>query len=142
MTQYFTSLSRRLINKFGNRKVPGRVSVVVDVDTKKIYPVPRTIEHIDFVRQIFFGSEEVCGERLSRYIPSHVDIEPTDNNSGDAIGIITGVSGLEISYGARHLVKDLYSAHGMVKEFVERGDVHLRDSLLEDIVVERYALQD
>src|SRR3989344_7340493 len=102
----YNFLNWDIVHRFGNRKIHGRLSVLVDTENRQIYVVPRNIEHIEFTRRLLSleGYEEVR-LRARHLVPSHISILP-DLNTLDleekVKGFLTGVCGLEIAYGVKH----------------------------------------
>lgn len=96
-------------NNYGDRKKQGRLSVLVDVKSGNVHPVPKDKEHIDFARSL--------GITLEQLVPSHIDIEQ------ESINIITGVCGMEIGFGIRHKRKDLETAHERILEYISNGEI-------------------
>jgi len=127
----YDKLSWAIFNNYGNRKKPGRISIVIDLDEEKIYPVPRKVEHLDFAKDKFLEHE--------RIIPSHIDLEPNGCGLEKVVGIITGISGLEISGGVRHKKEDLEKAHAISWDFVKNGEIKIGD-VKEDEVVYKYSV--
>jgi len=121
-------LTWALYNSFGGRKKPGYLSVVVDLKTKTIYPVPLGKEHVKFVAENLLGiSEDELSNDTSlamRIIPSIIEI---DGIAGEVKGVLTGVSGVEIGYRVRHLKQDIEKAHGLVIGFIEQGEIPLSE---------------
>ncbi|MDP3917494.1 MAG: hypothetical protein Q8Q42_04395 [Nanoarchaeota archaeon] len=130
-------LTGDVFEKFGNRKRSGRLSLLVDMANENIYAVPIGVEHIDFVRELI-GRDSFDTLKMRRYIPVHVDRYPTPDWSGDVNGLVTGVSGMEISYGARHTKEDLRGAHQIVRKLIEKSNIEV--NLQEDKVIERYSI--
>ncbi|OYT32566.1 hypothetical protein DRJ22_00060 [Candidatus Woesearchaeota archaeon] len=128
--RFYDFLTYSLINQYGNRKKPGRLSILVNVEEKKIYAVPRKIEHIDYAKQ--FNIE------LSKLIPVHIDTKLNENGLEEIIGLVTGVSGMEIGYGIRHSKKDLEEAHKLAKDFIENGELPIK-KLEEDKIIYKYS---
>ena len=97
-----------------------------------MYPVPETMEHIDFACKIlritlkeFLEYRQDFIKAIENLVPSNIEIDPT---ALTVVGIGTGISGMELGYGIRHTEEQLVKAHAIVKEFVENGDfpVNLR----------------
>src|SRR3989344_2610091 len=123
----YNFLNWDIVHRFGNRKIHGRLSVLVDTEAKQIYVVPRNIEHIEFTRRLLsLGNYEEVRLRASHLIPSHISILP-DLNTPDleerVKGFLTGISGLEIGYGVRHTKESLLMAHELTKKFINHGSL-------------------
>jgi len=110
-------------NGFGNRKKTGRLSILVDVNSKQIYPVPLKQEHIDFANRV----KGISG--LEKLIPSHIDIEEWSG----VIRVITGICGMEINFGIRHTSEDVERAHRIAVDYVKNGEISY-ESLKEEII--------
>jgi len=134
MVRSCDSLTQSVVNGYGNRKIFGRLSVLVDVSENLIYPLPRDLEHIEFVKAHF--SELAVNN--GTIVPSHIQLEMTSSGLEEVIGIITGVSGMEIGYGIRHDRIDLEKAHAAVLEFVNNGEFSI-SSHKQDKIEYKYA---
>ncbi len=121
--------------RYGNRKKPGRISFLVDVGTETIYPVPREIEHIDYAMEIL--GEAPLPDNCKRLVPSHIDTQLCDSIPR-VVGVITGVSGLEISLGIKHTRDDLRRAHDTIWNLINQGEIGI-SKVNENKIVERYA---
>ncbi|MBW2981992.1 hypothetical protein KY343_03875 [Candidatus Woesearchaeota archaeon] len=105
-------LSKDVIQEFGGRKQAGVIALIIDVKEKKIYPVPHNLEHVDFAALLLDkkkGELKKNPQLAARLIPSTISIE-----EGKIVGVLTGVSGLEIGLKVKHKSSDLENAHGMV----------------------------
>lgn len=117
----FQTLTWAVFNLFCNRKEVGKIDVVVDTETKLIYPVPLDEEHKTFTPKIIgLTTEDIRAnpERFMRLVPSTIATQ-----FDEAIGVRTGVSGLELGMRVRHTRQQLELAHGMALAFVEYGEV-------------------
>lgn len=116
-------LSASLYNEYGGRKKPGYMSVVVNLTEGLIYPVPLNQEHDAFVSkrilEVPLRELREESEMAEKIIPSIIEI---DEINREILGVLTGVSSLEMGSGVRHSKEDLEKAHAMVLEFVEKGD--------------------
>ncbi len=116
-------LSTNLYDVYGGRKKPGYMSVVVNLKEGLIYPVPLNQEHDAFVSKrildVPLGELRENPGMAEKIIPSIIEI---DEIKGEVLGVLTGVSSLEMGSGVRHFRDDLEKAHAMVLEFVEKGD--------------------
>lgn len=112
MSTSIDSLSKEIIEKYGSRRKAGRLSLVVDITKNKAYPVPRNVEHTDFVKR--FETDP------SHLIPVHIDFD------GDrVVGIDTGESGLEIKLGIKHSYDDLNSANSAAYRLIHESGIEL-----------------
>ena|SRR3989344_7883138 len=140
----YNFLTWDIVNRFGNRKIHGRLSILVDTENKQIYAVPRNIEHVEFTRKLLGleNYEEVC-LKASHLVPSHISVLPdlTTNDLEEKVkGFLTGISGLEIAYGVRHTKESLIIAHELTKKFVSDGGLPISDNLDEDKIEFRYSI--
>lgn len=120
--------------KYGNRKKDGRISFFVDTRNDSVYLVPRDIEHIEFVKYIAKLHD------YSRIIPTHVDTE-LHGDELFVIGILTGVSGLEIKLNVRHSHEDLEIAHDVTWNLINSSDVKV-GKLRENRIVTWYGTRE
>ncbi|MEM4336461.1 MAG: hypothetical protein QXG86_00455 [Candidatus Woesearchaeota archaeon] len=127
----YDRLTWGIYNTFGGRKKAGYLSVIVDLSSDIIYPVPLDMEHIDFVSKLLgiSKSEIAFDERVKKFIPSIIEIEDTGIEV-KVSGILTGVSGLEIGCGVRHSKEDLEKAHLKVIDFVNRGELPVAEDFI------------
>ncbi len=134
----YDNLTWAAVNAFGDRKQAGRFSVVVDVKTKDVYPIPRDIEHRDYICTILHTTPEDISQNpnlAARLVPVHIDLNP----EGSVNEIITGISGFEDFYKVRHTQEDLNAAHTRAKEFVMNGEIQCKEDL-EGRIDSRYVL--
>lgn len=117
MIQWMGKLTPDIVKQFGNRKKPGRVSVVTDMDTLNVFLVPHSMEHIDFITKKLRISD------CRRIIPTHIDMI-LDHEQERVGELITGVSGVEQGYGVRHTREDIDMAHNIVYSAVQRGEFY------------------
>lgn len=129
MVESIDSLTRVLVRQHGNRKTHGRFSVVVDVTDESIYPVPKGIEHIDYVRGNFPIERMYRGE----IVPSHIQLRKKKSGEQEVVGVHTGESGMEQSYGVLHSMEDLERAHTLVWVFIGRGEFRVGDVKINKI---------
>ncbi len=109
------------ISNYGDRKEPGRFSVVVDLPAGTVYAVPREVEHKDFLCTLLGRTEEEIKQNPSmvkRIVPVHIDL----NGQDEVYRIITGLSGFEQIYRVKHSIEDLQAAHQRALKFVEQGE--------------------
>ena len=141
----YNRLTSDIVHRFGNRKIYGRLSLLVDTETREIYVVSRNIEHIEFTRRLLaldnYGEVRL---KASHLVPTHISILP-DLSAPDleerVKGFLTGISGLEIAYGVKHPREALLMAHEMTRKFAELGDFPISHELDEDKVEFRYELK-
>lgn len=123
-------LAIRLVKEFGDRKKPGRLSVVTNLnDNNKIYPVPHNKEHIDI-----YESLECDVRKWGRLIPSHIYysyLEFTDNYFIKSLE--TGISGVELGYGLTHNNSDLVEGHHLVLNFINNGEIPIDPNFSDKI---------
>ncbi|HLC32924.1 MAG TPA: hypothetical protein VJJ82_03795 [Candidatus Nanoarchaeia archaeon] len=139
----YDGLTTGLVHEFGNRKEAGKLSLIVDLRDRspQIYAVPRQIEHVDFVRDIF-GLEDQYEVQThgTLLVPTHVFIRPNGwMYQEEVTGYLTGISGLEIAFNVRHPKSALKKAHEEAKLFAQRGELRIAERLIEDKIIYRYA---
>jgi len=116
--------------QYGDRKKPGRISLLCDLEADEIYFVPKEIEHIDFAKIL----DDQNKRNYEKLIPSHVDI--LYDGEIKVIGVITGVCGLEEKLGIRHYKRDLVTAHRKIFDILSISN--LKVELSENTIVKRY----
>ncbi len=138
----YDRLTQALFSQYGNRKVPGRLSIFVDLTTREIYAVPIGQEHIDFAKELKSIEDRLALiNACARLIPSHISIMPSlETHMEEVDGFLTGESGLEIGLGVRHARSDLEIAHQIAKEFAQRGEFSIAYELKEDKISYRYVI--
>ncbi len=87
-------LSKKLLQEYGDRKKKGRLDLVYDIESEKFYPVPKEIEHKDFMPGI-------KGHNLGSLIPVQYRIKQEENKK-----VIT-----YLTVGASSFEKDLKIRH-------------------------------
>jgi hypothetical protein len=108
------TLDETVMKEFGSRKKPGRLSLVVDVETSDIYAVPKDTEHIDFIKQ--FETDP------SYLVPVHLDF-----SGGEVSGVIVGESGIEHGLGVRHSHADLNVANSDAYGLISKSGVQIAE---------------
>lgn len=122
------SLTWAVVSAHGDRKKPGRVSVIVNAATGAVYPVPRDVEHKDYICSLVHTTPETLRANpsyIAALIPVHIDLDAEHC----VVGVLTGLSGFEEVYKVRHAPADLLNAHKRALEFVFRGELRHDDSL-------------
>ena len=104
------SLTEEVMAEYSSRKKQGRLSLVVDVKKREIYPVPKDIEHVDFVAQL---ETDPC-----HIIPVHLDFK-----DGKIVGVLTGESGIELKLGVKHSHDDLYTANSIAYDLINKSEI-------------------
>ena len=146
MIRQYSALTSALMESHGNRKKPGRLSVLTNVlgYQNGIYVVPREIEHIDFLCKIVGVDIDYVvanSERFNNFIPSHIDTGLEVDGFSVVCGLITGISGLEEGYGRRHIRSDLLTAHQVAREFILSGELEVEDKeVFDEEIVDKYAI--
>ena len=123
-------LTPGIYDKYGNRKRNGRISLFIDTNTETAYLVPKEEEHIDFAKRL-------VQQDYSRLVPVHIDTEMRDTKHR-IVGMIIGVSGLEVRLGVRHDIEDLKKAHDVAWKLVNSSDIPV-GKIREDRIIMRYA---
>ena len=85
----YEKLTWAICNDYCDRKRAGVLCLVYNTKEKIFYPVPRDVEHVDFVAALFGVSDEELKYYASHIIPVTIIIE-TDF----VVGLTIGVSGM------------------------------------------------
>ncbi|MBW2966810.1 hypothetical protein KY342_06935 [Candidatus Woesearchaeota archaeon] len=86
-------LSEELLKEFGDRKKEGRLDLVYDIDSEKYFPVPRNIEHADFMPQIQANPKALIPVQIRMY---------REKGKKIITDLLVGASSYEAEYGIRH----------------------------------------
>lgn len=100
-------ITEELLVKFGDRKRKGRLDLVLNIRTREIYPVPKQIEHKEFIPTI----PGYDNKNSSDYIPIQFRLK-----QGVVKEILTGASSYEADSKIRHKITDLKRAHAIAWE--------------------------
>ena len=122
-------ITRETFEKFGDRKTKGRIDFVIDLDANRIFPVPKRVEHSEFIPSI----PGFVNSRATRYVPIQFRLE-----DGEVKGIITGASSYEAKYEIFHTMGELASARKSAWELLARSN--LKINLKRDVVKKDYAV--
>ena len=136
------ALTWSALASYGGRKRAGRISILVDTTSGDVHLVPRNIEHIDYVAQQLFKTEDYdeIRERAQPLIPSHIEVIINPETGREEVtSIHTGDSGLEIRYGVRHPEKALLRGHQRALEYARRGEIPVSETLDEKNINKKYA---
>ncbi len=124
-----------LLEKYGDRKKPGRFSLLINHKNKLPYIVPKNVEHINYAKEIL-QTEELENIYPFPLVPSHIHFT-CEKNKEEITGIITGVSGLEQSLGKIHSHQSLKNAHDIVWKLIINSKISL--NILENTIIFDYA---
>lgn len=131
MTLTKGGMTRELFEVFGNRKHEGLFAAFVNVRTEEIIPVPIGVEHIEFAsRLLHLAPSDIKAhpDVASHLVASYLQVEM--NKEGPIIvGVLTGVCGMNLGYGVRHMREDLEKAHALMLQFALAGDIPLAKPL-------------
>ncbi len=133
MVKLITRLTWDIVKNYSDRKEEGLIALIVNTNTGEIHLVPRDIEHVDFVcRLLDINKKELKKDPtiVSHIIPSMVII----NQEREVVGVITGVSGLELGWGVRHTREALERVHSIIHKFIENGEVPIGRLERDDII--------
>lgn len=86
-------LSEKLLEEFGDRKREGRLDLVYDVDSEKFYPVPKNMEHKDFMPQLEGHPKSLIPVQLRLH---------KKNEKKIVTDLLVGASSFEAECGVRH----------------------------------------
>jgi hypothetical protein len=128
MIKPLEKLTKDAYMQYGDRKEPGRISVLVDVVSEKIYAVPKYVEHVVYAPKL----KKQCNVSYEKLVPAHID-----TNGVEVIGVSAGYSGLEKRMGIRHSEEDLQKAKELVWKFVNSGSMP-KGKIVEDSVAMQY----
>lgn len=131
------TLTWAVANNYIGRKKGGLISVMVNVETKEVIPIPRNVEHVDFTSALLgMERDDLRNDpsRAARWIPSNIEVL-----GDEVIGVITGVSGLELGFRVRHTRADLQAAHDRVIQWVLEGELYVVEPLEKSEIVYRFA---
>jgi hypothetical protein len=105
-------LSKKTFERYGDRKKPGLITFLIDVDKESIYPVPKGMEHVGLACILAKTTRfviETDPKVVSHLIPSTLEIK-----EGLLVSVLTGVSGLELGFKVKHKKGDLRKAHRLI----------------------------
>jgi len=128
MIKPLEKLTKDVYMQYGDRKKPGRISVLVDVVSEKIYAVPKYVEHIIYAPKL----KKQCKIPYEKLVPAHID-----TNGAEVIGVSAGYSGLEQRMGIRHSEEDLKKAKELIWQFVNSGSIP-KGKIMEDAIATKY----
>ncbi len=120
-------ITEELWKEFGDRKSKGRIDFVVDVLTDNIYPVPRNMEHSQFIIKLPDYSP-----KTTRYVPIQFRLE-----EGTIKEILVGASSYEARFGVFHTLEELQEANRCAWVFAVRSNIPLE--LKREKVFKNYA---
>ena len=104
-------LSKDILRKYCGRKKEGVIALLIDVNKKEIYPIPKGVEHVQLAALILGKRKNELEKNpalAAHLIPSTIEIK-----EGEVRGVLTGVSGLELGLKVRHKKSDLPKAHAI-----------------------------
>jgi hypothetical protein len=123
-------LTTELIEKHLNRKRKHRFDLVVDIDSQMFYPVPREIEHKDFIPTIQH-------ERDGAMIPFYLLLR---KHKGQYYlrEIATGASSFESEKKVTHTPAELKRAQGLAWLLIQRSPIINYKAIKRDVVFRTY----
>src|SRR5574342_489780 len=124
-------LSPGLIERFIDRKYPGRIDVVVDLENGQYYLVPSEIEHKDFI-------PTVPHTRDSAMIPFYLRLEKDDGRY-HIRELVLGASSFEATFNIKHSYKDLAKARQLAWQLIINSPVLSNDKIERDEILRDYA---
>ena len=131
-------LKESMVEKLGNRKDSGLLNLIIDVNKEELYIVPHIKEHIEIAAALLkkdkreFLNDSFLGSHL---IPSTIEIK-----NGEIIGVLTGVSGMEMGYGFLHTYEQLEKAHTLSLLFIGNGE-NPKNKGFKDRIIYKYTLK-
>ena len=96
------ALSEELLIEFGDRKTKGRLDLVYSIDSGKFYPVPKDVEHKDFMPHLEGNPELLIPVQLRMH---------KENNEQIIDALLVGASGFEATYKVTHSPADIKEAY-------------------------------
>ncbi|MBS3135248.1 hypothetical protein J4406_02680 [Candidatus Woesearchaeota archaeon] len=127
------SLTKRILEEFGERKHKGRLSVITNLNEGGIIsPVPHDQEHIEFCTNLVGDVR-----KLAKVIPTHIGYKIINNDYYEINSVITGESGMEQGYGIRHSLDDIIMAHNKVLMYIYNGEIPRKISKIQ--IIEKYS---
>jgi len=111
--------------KYFPRKKPDQLCVIVDTSKGEVYPVPVSIEHIDFAGMILgYTKEDIIKnpDIASKLVPSNLRLKNVYSNP-EIYSIVTGQSGMEAGFGVKHSREQIDTAHELVFGFIMNGEL-------------------
>ena len=138
MVKSITKLTWKIFENHGNRKENGVLTFIINTVTKEIYPIPKNIEHIDFVCLIL-GYETRNELKRNPSSASHLVATYLTIKEGEITKILTGFSSTEMAGGVRHTKKQINEAHKIIHKLISKGEIPLKEDLDNDEAIYQYA---
>ena len=123
MTKRYNVLTWALFNAYGGRKKQGLLSFLYDSNENCFIPVPRNMEHVDFVSKLLNLEKEELQIHAKHIIPVNIVVE-----YDVIVAMVIGVSGMEIGFNVRHSKKDLKNAEKAAVNFVISGELPVAEN--------------
>ena len=120
-------ITDEVLKQFGNRKTEGRIDFVFDLNNGNVYPVPKDLEHSEFIPTMLGYVP-----KTRRFVPSQIRLK-----DGKVKDIITGASSYEAKENVFHPLRDLFTAHKRMWEFILKSQIPIE--LERDEVLRNYA---
>lgn len=121
-----------LIENFIDRKYPGRIDVVVDIDNEQYYLVPKELEHKDFIPTIPHQLDKSM-------IPFYLRLEK-DEGRYHIKELVLGASSFEATFNVKHSYKDLAKARQLAWRLIINSPVLSNDRIERDEILRDYAM--
>lgn len=102
MAKTIDSLTEEVFQEFGDRKIPGRLDLVYNIDSGKYYPVPKGIEHKDFTPTLEGDPDRMIPVQFRFY---------SENGKRILKEFLVGASSYEAETNVRHTRADLKEAY-------------------------------
>ncbi|MAF35388.1 hypothetical protein CMO91_06115 [Candidatus Woesearchaeota archaeon] len=139
MIQPTPKLTKAVIASAIGRQTLNVFSVLVNTETGGVYMTVMGRDHSSVAAELLkLEDTEDLGknrEKLAKYVPAHIELNPEHTM---AVGIVTGISGIEMSYRVFHTREQLETAHDMVKAFLTAGVLTLKKPLEKDEIVRQF----
>ena len=115
----YTYITTELLKVNLKRKGRGVLSIIVDLERKKIYAIPVKKEHAVFVSGFLKKGMDDLRQNpssASHLVPVNIGI-----SNGEVTDVLTGWSGLEAGLGVRHSTPELTKAHEIAWAFINKS---------------------
>lgn len=109
-------ITEELWKQFGDRKTKGRIDFVVNTKTRINYPVPRDIEHKEFIPRL-----PGYIQQSSFFVPVQIRVE-----NGEITENMVGISSYESEHNVRHKEVELNIAYRTAWELISKSDFSVK----------------
>lgn len=110
MSRVVDKITKELFQEYGNRKRPNRLDFIVNVRTGLHYPIPKDVEHADFIPNLGFP-------RTGVIVPYWMTLLNIDDKLC-LERLVFGASSYEAIHGVRHSPLELATARNLAWELI------------------------